>query len=137
MNWKLIFSLSFFGLAMALGTVFVIPSNIEPVFWLIIFIICAYLIAKRASGSYFLHGFLTSLANCVWITAAHVLFFTQYAANHAQEMEMSNKMAFLHGHPRQQMLVMGPVIGIISGLVLGLFAFIAGKIIKKKPASQQ
>jgi hypothetical protein len=31
MNWKLIIQLSMFGLAMGIATVFVIPSNIEPV----------------------------------------------------------------------------------------------------------
>lgn len=40
MDWKLIFQLSLFGLAMAVATVYVIPSNIEPVFWLVIFLIC-------------------------------------------------------------------------------------------------
>jgi uncharacterized membrane protein len=29
------------------------------------------------------------------------------------------------------MLVMGPVVGIVSGLVLGLFCFVAAKIVKK------
>jgi uncharacterized membrane protein len=37
----------------------------------------------------------------------------------------------LAGHPRMQMLYTGPIVGIISGLVLGLFAFIAAKIMKK------
>jgi hypothetical protein len=31
-DWKLIFGLSLFGLAMAIGTVFVIPSNVETPF---------------------------------------------------------------------------------------------------------
>src|SRR2546426_4238331 len=56
MDWLLILTLSLFGLAMAVATVFVIPSNIEPLFWLVIFIVCAYLIAKRAPGRPFLHG---------------------------------------------------------------------------------
>ena len=34
MDWKLVFLLSGFGLAMAFGTVFVISSTIEPLFWL-------------------------------------------------------------------------------------------------------
>jgi len=29
------------------------------------------------------------------------------------------------------MLIVGPVIGVVSGLVLGLFAFIASKLVKK------
>ena len=130
MNWKLIFQLSLFGLAMAVATVFWIPSKIEPVFWLAIFIICAYIIAKNCSGKYFLHGFLVSLVNCVWITAAHVLFFTTYMTNHPEMKTMSAQMP-LQNHPRVMMLIMGPLFGVVFGLVLGFFAFIAGKIIKK------
>ena len=131
MNKKLIFQLSLFGLAMSIATVFFIPSIIEPVFWLIIFIICGYLIAKKCSGNYFLHGFLVSLLNCVWITSAHIILFNTYLANHVQEAEMLKQMP-MPDSPRLMMLITGPVIGIISGLVLGLFAFIASKIIKKK-----
>ena len=68
MNRKLILQLSLFGLAMGIATVFVIPSNIEPIFWLVIFGICAYIIATRCSGRYFLHGLFVSLVNSVWIT---------------------------------------------------------------------
>ena len=57
MNWKLIFLLSLFGLAMAVGTVFVITSQIEPWCWLVIFIVCAWAIAAQAPGKFFLHGF--------------------------------------------------------------------------------
>lgn len=131
MNIKLILSLSLFGLFMALATVFFIPSKVEPFCWLAIFIVCAYLVAKNAQGKYFLHGFATSLVNCVWVTGAHILLFTKYAANHVQELEMSNNMGFLQGHPRKMMLIMGPIIGIASGLVLGLFCFVASKMVKK------
>jgi hypothetical protein len=31
------------------------------------------------------------------------------------------------------MLVTGPFIGVISGLILGLFAFIASKLVKRTP----
>ncbi|MBI4947234.1 MAG: hypothetical protein HY840_12645 [Bacteroidetes bacterium] len=77
MNWKLIFGLSLFGLAMAIATVFVIPNKIEWMFWIPIFIFNAYLIAKNVSGKYFLYGFLVSLMNCVWITPIHMLFFNR------------------------------------------------------------
>lgn len=129
MNKKLIFQLSLFGLAMAIATVSIIPSKIEPAFWLVIFITCAYFIAKKCDGKYFLHGFLLSLANCVWITSAHILFFSTYIANHAEEAAMMANGP-MQNHPRLAMLVMGPIIGIISGLVLGLFSFVASKIVK-------
>ncbi|SRR6266480_6758837 len=134
MNWKLIFGLSLFGLAMAIATVFWIPSSIEWIFWLIIFIICAYLIAKNAPGNYFLHGFLVSLVNSFWITVAHVMFFTTFNQNHPEMEEMVAKLP-LHEHPKRLMAIMGPIFGVLFGLVLGLFAFIASKMVKKQPQS--
>ena len=128
---NLIFQLSLFGLVMAIATVFWIPGNIEPVFWLVIFLICAYLIAKRAPGKYFLHGFLVSIVNCVWVTGAHVLFFQTYISNHADELAMMASMP-MPEHPRRMMLLVGPFFGVLSGLILGLFSFVAGKLVKKK-----
>ena len=130
MNWKLIFGCSLFGLAMAIATVFVIPSKIEPAFWLVIFIANAYFIAKNCSTKFFLHGFMVSLVNCIWITSAHILFYSTYIASHPDEAAMSAKMP-MPEHPRMMMLIVGPVMGIIFGLIQGLFAFIASKIVKK------
>jgi hypothetical protein len=132
MNYKLILQLSLFGLAMSVATVFWIPSNIEPVFWLLIFFICAYFIAFKCSEKYFLTGFMVSIFNCVWIIAGHILFYRTYLTNHPQEAEMMTKMPILHHSPRLMMLITGPVIGIVSGLILGLFAFLGSKIIQKK-----
>ena len=129
MNWKLTFGLSLFGLAMGIATVFAIPSNIEPFFWLAIFLVCAFIIARRAPGKYFLHGLLVSLVNSVWITAAHVLLFDQYIAHHAKEAAMMKGMPI---SPRVMMAVTGPVIGLLSGLVLGLFAFVAARIMPRR-----
>src|SRR5437762_1707965 len=101
MNWKLIIMLSLFGLAMAIGTVYWIPGNIEWMFWLPIFLICAYLIAKNTSGKYFMHGFYVGLANCVWVTSAHIIFYETYIANHPDEAAMTAKMPeFLATHPQ-------------------------------------
>jgi uncharacterized membrane protein len=130
MNWKLILQLSVFGLAMGVATVFVIPSTVEPLFWLAIFVICASVIARRAPGRYFLHGLLVSLVNSVWITGAHVLLFDQYVARHQSEAAMMASMP-LPTHPRLMMICTGPIIGLVSGLVLGLFAFIASRITRR------
>ena len=88
MDWKLIFQLSLFGLAMAFATVFLIPPNIEPAVWLVIFLICAYVITKRRPAGPFVHGVLLGLVNSVWITAAHILLFDRYIAGHPQEAAM-------------------------------------------------
>jgi hypothetical protein len=132
MNWKIIIQLSVFGLIMSVATVFLIPEMIEPAFWIAIFLFSAYVIAKACREKYFLHGLLVSLANCVWITAAHIIFYTTYIASHPGVAKFAEEHPFLPSHPRMAMLVMGPVFGIGSGLVLGLFAYVASKIVNKK-----
>jgi hypothetical protein len=135
MNWRLIFQLSLFGLVMGVGTVFVIPSTLEPFFWLVIFVISAYLIATRAAGRYFLHGVVLGLVNSVWVTGAHVLLFSRYIANHPREAEMARSMP-LPTHPRLMMVITGPVIGLISGIIIGLFVIVAHRMLtpRAKPA---
>jgi hypothetical protein len=133
MNWKLIIQLSIFGLFMGIATVWLIPSNIEPFCWLAIFGVCAYIIATRCARRYFLHGLLVSIVNSVWITACHVLLFDQYIANHPQEAAMMTSMP-LPDSPRLMMALTGPVIGIVSGLVLGLFAVAASKLMGARHA---
>ena len=130
MNWKLIFLLSLFGLAMGLGTVWVISSTIEPVFWLVIFLVSAFAIARNAPGRYFLHGFLVSIVNSIWITAVHVAMFYTYVANHPEYLQMLPPD--LAGHPRRLMFLIGPITGILSGIILGLFSWIASKLFKRQ-----
>ena len=134
MNWRLILQLSLFGLAMGIATVFLVPSNIEPFFWLVVMIVSAYLIATRAPGRYFLHGFAVSIANSAWITAVHVGLFRAYADRHAEEIAMMANMG-LPTHPRVMMALMGPVWGIVSGVVLGLLALLASKLVKRREAA--
>ena len=135
MNWKLVFQLSAFGLIMAFATISLIPENVEPGFWLAIFIFCAYVIAKVCTGKYFLSGFCVSLVNCIWITGAHIIFYSSYIANHPAVYKMAQEHPMFPSHPRLAMLVTGPFLGIVSGLVLGLFAFVASKIVTKKAAT--
>src|SRR5207237_4757013 len=134
MNWKLVLQLSLFGLAMGIGTVFVIPSTIEPFCWLAIFLICAYVIGSRGVAHPFLHGLAIGIMNSVWVTGSHVLLFNQYVANHAKEMEMMKSMP-MSDSPRVMMVMMGPIIGVLSGLVLGLFALVASKIMGSRARS--
>ena len=138
MNWKLIAQLSVFGLVMGVLTVFLIPSTVEPFFWLVVFVVSSWLIATRCTGAYFGHGLLTGIANSVWVTSAHVLLFRQYVARHPAELASMTSMPLaLSHHPRLLMAAIGPVIGVISGIVLGLFAVVAHKLVatRARPAT--
>jgi hypothetical protein len=136
MNWKIIFQLSIFGLIMAFGTVQLIPERIEPIFWLLIFAVCAWVIARVCPGKYFLHGFLVSMVNSVWITTVHVIFRLTYVAHHPQMASINTNLPVsLQNHPRVAMVIMGPIFGACFGIILGLFCFIASKIVKKSPVA--
>ncbi len=134
MNWKAIGELSLFGLAMGVATVFVIPSTIEPLFWVAIFAISAYVIARRCPGREFVHGVLVGVANSVWVTSSHELFFHPYMANHPQEAAMMSSMP-LPDSPRLMMALVGPVIGVVSGALIGLLALVARKLLGGRPAT--
>lgn len=130
MPWNLILKLSIFGLVMGVATVFWIPSNVEPFFWLCILATCAYLIG-RSSVRPFFTGVLLGLANSVWITTAHLLFFDEYIARHLREATMMKSMP-LADSPRLMMALTGPIVGLISGIIIGLLALLATILIRPK-----
>lgn len=135
MNWGLILLLSLFGLAMAFATVYVVPPNLEWLVWLAIFVICAYLIAKRAPRLVFLHGLLLGVANGVWVTAVHVALFDQYLAHHAREAAML-KTTPMPIPARLMVACVGPIVGVATGVVIGLFALLAGAMLRRgRPAA--
>ena len=139
MNWKLIFLLTIFGVVMAFAGVIGILGKMEFPIWLVIFIIYAVIIVQQTTDKYFLHAFIVSVINGVWIGIIHAAFVRTYLANNPSMVESYKTMPRLFGnHPRIIMVIAGPIIGAVTGLVAGLFAFIAGKIMKKKgPAIQQ
>ncbi len=129
MNWKVIFQLSLLGLIMAVATVSLIPFNFEPFFWLAIFAICAYFIARVCTRKHFLHGFFLSVFNSVWIASVHYLFYNTYASHHPQIVNMVVNI-YPQNSPKLAMLVMSLLLGAVSGLIQGAFSFIASKFIK-------
>ena len=134
MNWKLILGLSTFGLLMAFGTVFLIPSSIEPAFWGVIFLISAFLLARSLSRRHFLNGLMVGIVNSVWVTVAHIVFFERYLAGHASEAVMAALLP--PGRSlKLAMAVMGPIVGVISGCVMGVLAWIGGKFVKPRSAA--
>lgn len=134
MNWKLCVFVSILGLLMGMITISIVPSTMEPFFWLAVFLISAFLIAKYAPGKYFLHGFLVSILNSVWVTLAHMSRYDDYVAAHPEFLQMvQNLPPALGNDPRLLMVPIGLISGILSGLVLGLFCWIASKLIKATP----
>jgi len=133
MNWKLIFQMSLFGLIMAFGTVSLIPERTEIIYWIVICVFCAFVIAKQCAEKQFLHGFWLSMLNSVWITFAHIYYYKTYAARHPDVASMGANMHLLASHPRLLMLILCPVFGAAFGLLQGLFAFLVSRFVKAMP----
>jgi hypothetical protein len=134
MNWKLIFLLSLAGLAMSYLTVSILNMNMENIAWGVIILFYGYMVARYCNEKYFLNGFMISIVNCVWVTGVHLLFFNEYIANHA---EMVKNMDLFHMNatqPKISMLLTGPVVGIVFGIVVGAVSWLFSKIVKKMPA---
>lgn len=130
MNWKLVFQLSLFGLAMAVGTVFFIPSSVEPLAWLVIFLLCAFVVARSGQRRLFLSGVAIGIVNSFWVTAAHILFLAPYLSRHPKEAAMMNSMP-MPDSPRLMMALTGPVVGVVSGVIIGLLCVLAGKVLRR------
>ena len=117
---------------MAITTVYWIGPKIEPLFWLLDFVFCAWMIVRRAPGRLFLHGFVLGLLNCVWVTGAHYILYDTYMVNHPQMADMMKNSPI---DIRTMQLIVGPVIGAVSGVVIGLIALLIAAIMPRKPAA--
>jgi len=133
MNWKLIFLLSLFGIAMAFARMFnLFGGNAENIIWFAILIFNAIVLAKSTTQKLFLHGFLICIINGIWGSAIHLALFDTFVANNP---DMVAKFKDLPINQYVLACIMGPVIGIISGAVEGVLTVIAGKFIKPSVAT--
>ena len=128
MNWKLIVVLSLFGLAMGFATVYFVSAQAEPFYWLCIFVVSAFFVARNCWSNYFLHGLFTGLLNAGWIILIHLLLFNTYLANHPVEAKMITDPSGALS-PKMVIVVMGMIAGALSGCVLGLFCYIASRML--------
>jgi hypothetical protein len=134
MNWKLIFTLSLFGILMAFASVFGLTGKMEPLIWLVIFIVYGVIIAKQAPGKYFMHAFMVSVINGVWIGIIHGAMFSTYAANNPEMMAQSYDKIPHFATPAIEVVIFGPIFGAVFGIISGLITLLIVKIMKPKKA---
>ena len=135
LNYPLIFILSLVGLAIAFTGVYGITTmQTEPYVWLVVFIAFAFIIARFAKGNYFLHGFLVSVLCGCWIGLIHALYIHQYLRSNPRLKPLYDEMPHI-GNPKITIALSGPMAGVVFGIVAGLFAFIAARILNRKAAA--
>ena len=133
MNWKLILALSSYGLAIGIGSLFGVgPTGFIWWFlWLNLFLVYAWLIATRASGKYFLHGFIVWILNSGWITSIHAYYLF--------DLSRGNGLVEIlpYGfHPQVWNLLLGLTVGVVNGTIAGLFASVAARVLKPGDAQE-
>jgi hypothetical protein len=128
MNWTLILSLSGFGLAMGLASVWGLTHGIEGMLWLAIGIVCATWIARKMPTSPFRHGLAVGVIGGGLSPLIQSLFFPVYALHNPDVV--GTVYQFPGGlSMRAFFFALTPAIGITSGLALGLLAWTAGRIL--------
>ncbi len=119
MNWKLIGLLSGFGVLMGVASVLGFTAGIEGLLWLVIGLICMTAVVWKAPGRRFRHGFFVGLMGGTMAPLIQVLFFPTYLSN---DPGLGTRFAEVPGgmDARYFVLLLAPVIGLVSGLALGM-----------------
>jgi len=128
MNWKLIILLSLLGVVSAVLSVYLLAPTAEFFVWIGVTLASALLIGRYAARRWFLHGFVLAMVNAFWVTVTQVALFHTYVATHPEYLRMTETLPdVLAAHPRRLVLYRAPIIAVLSGMVTGLFAWIAGR----------
>lgn len=101
-------------------------GKLEPFLWLLFGIAAALVLSKNVGEKTFLHGLLIGLAWGAINGLTQSIFFEIYVANNPQAQENFEKITFMP--PRYFVLMTGPVIGLITGLVLGGMSLLLKKV---------
>lgn len=135
MKWKIVLRLSLLGVPVGFAGVYGLSGNAALAVWLIVFVVFAVVIARSMESDFFVHALLASILAGLFVGIIHAAFINSYIAHNAQ-LNSANAMMPKTSHPRLLMVVLGPFIGAVTGVVAGLMAVAAGRIMKKKiPAS--
>lgn len=131
MKSSLILRLSALGFVLALASIFFVSPNLEPVLWFAVFLYSAYAIGNGTRTLRFVHGLCLGILNSLWIVGTHDLFLARYLAGHPREVAMIDmtQKAGLALSPRVIMSFTGTMLGVLEGIVIGVFAVVAGLMV--------
>lgn len=126
MNWTIILLLSSFGAVMGALAVKGFTQKIEPFLWLCFSIATALVISKNIDQKPFLHGLFIGIIWGILNGLFQASFFDSYFANNPSLQKNFDKITFMQ--PRYFPLITGPVIGAVTGVVLGGLILLFRKI---------
>lgn len=125
MNWVLILSLSMFGILLGFLSVFGLTKRAEPLLWLVVGFFTIFVLYQKISELIFWHGFAIGIFWGCLNSLIQSLFFKTYLKNNPKYTEAYNKSSRLK--PRYLILIVGPLLGLLTGAVLGGLAWFVQK----------
>jgi hypothetical protein len=128
MNWHLIFKLSLLSIVMGTASVLGLTRSYEWLMWLLVGVLSAWQFAKKTREERFLHGLCLGIFIGTFNASIQAVFLPTYLLNNPGMVEALNALP-QNLHPAAVVLIMGPIIGAFSGVVFGLLAAIAGKLL--------
>ncbi len=133
MRWKVILLLSLFGLLMGALSLGGFTRGIELWYWIAIAAISALVLARSAQQRHFLHGWFVGALSGLWNGTVQAAFFTTYAANNPASIQNTDGSSFVL--TPTFVLIAGPIIGMIYGVVVGLLSQVTARILKPPPVT--
>lgn len=125
MNWTLILFLSLFGVLLGILSVLGFTKKAEPLLWLVVGLFTVFFLSKKISEMIFWHGFAIGIFWGCLNSLIQSLFFKTYLINNPKYTEAYNKSSRLK--PRYLILIVGPLLGLLTGAVLGGLAWFVQK----------
>lgn len=136
MNWKLVVSLSGLGVLMGSASVLGLTRGFEGVLWLVLAAVATGVIVRKAQTRPLLHGFFVGLIGGGLVPVVQFLFFSTYLANNPEVAEQFSRVPSGLG-ARYFVLILAPVIGLVSAVVLGLICWLGARLaVRKGPAAE-
>jgi hypothetical protein len=127
MSWSLIALLSLPGLLMGLLSVWGITRKREPYFWFVFTCIVAVLVARRAPDNFFMHGLYIGIGWGIANGLIQSLFFHNYLSANPTLRSGYQKVRIMP--MRFFPLLTGPVIGLVTGLILGSICMLTHRVL--------
>jgi len=135
MNVPLVLRLSLLGLVVGVGSVTgIIRSKVEGVAWLVIALVSAAVIARAAVTRRFFTGFVTGFLACVLCVVLQTAFFDRYLHFNPDAVNSFHNLP-TDVPPRVFVLLIMPIVALFNGCVVGCLAWVAARVLARKPAA--
>lgn len=124
MNWVLVGLLSVPGAMMGLLSVRGHTRGIEPYLWVVLGVFASLVVSRTSGGRMFLHGLAVGIA---WGALNGVVAAALFDTYSRHNPEVVARFAARAGGPpaRLMFLMAAPVVGLVTGLVLGGMCWVA------------